>query len=86
MLSFTKNRDQPRNRQICLTEPLTIRFFELTRTCRPSNVNATCQTLLCLRLKRRTSPSISVGVFGFNLGTINTVFNTAILHSKFSES
>ena len=38
------------------------------------------QTLLCLRLKRRTSPSINVGVFGFNLGTINTVFNTQVLH------
>jgi hypothetical protein len=36
--------------------------------------------LLCLRLKRRTSPSINVGVFGFNLGTINTLFNTQILH------
>jgi len=36
---------------------------------------------LCLRLKRRTSPSISVGVFGFSLGKVITVFNTVILHS-----
>jgi hypothetical protein len=24
MLSFTKNRDQPQNRQVCLTTPMTI--------------------------------------------------------------
>jgi len=49
-------------------------------------MNAICQTLLCLRLKRRTSPSINVGVFGFNLGTIKTVFNTQILQKKKLES
>jgi hypothetical protein len=41
----------------------------------------TCQTELRLRLKRRTSPSINVGVFGFSLGKVITVFNTVILHS-----
>ena len=30
MLSFTKNRDQPRNRQVCLTTPIrTLRFHGL---------------------------------------------------------
>jgi len=28
MLSFTKNRDQPRNRQVCLTTPEGTRFLK----------------------------------------------------------
>ena len=39
-----------------------------------------------LLLKRRTSRSISVGVFGFNLGKFITLFNTMILQASFSES
>ena len=30
MLSFTKNRDQPQNRQVCLTTPLVAPFVDQT--------------------------------------------------------
>ena len=84
MLSFTKNRDRPQNRQVCLTTPFTHTWLDLLKSGKQITDITQATGLLDGTIWKRVrlaclSPKVQKAILN---GTLNPEFTIRYLQSK----